>query len=89
VSQVRTFAVLGAILVSVGIAGCDNNKRSAEASPNIDSAIEDGLKETTVPGMGVTTNVVARTGTMASGTQNSSTVAGAAPPGKTNPANAH
>jgi hypothetical protein len=89
VSQVRTFTILGAALVSLGICGCDRNETTASSSPNINSAIEDGLKETTVPGMGVTTNVVARTGTMSSGTQNSSTVAGAAPPGKTNPADAH
>jgi hypothetical protein len=78
-----------AIIAALGLAACNRPQVAEADKPPANSEISDGLRETTVPGMGVTTNVVARTGTMASGTQNSSTVAGAAPPGTTNPANAH
>ena len=85
-SQIKTLALMGAMALAVS--GCGDKERASQ-SPNINSQIAGGIQETTVPGMGVTTNVVGRTGSMSSGTANSSTVAGAAPPGKMNPADAH
>ena len=87
-TSLKLTAILGASLACLALGACGDKER-ASSSPNINSQIAGGIQETTVPGMGMTTNVVARTGSMSSGTANSSTVAGAAPPGKTNQADAH
>ena len=86
-TSLKTTALLGAGLLCLALGACDRKER-ASASPNTNSELAGGVQEKTVPGA-MTTNVVARTGSMSSGTANSSTVAGAAPPGKLNPADAH
>lgn len=75
-------------LTALSLAACNKPQVAESDKPPANSETRQGLEEKTVPGM-VTTNVVARTGSMSSGTANSSTVAGAAPPGTLNPANAH
>jgi hypothetical protein len=87
VTSAKIAAVLGASLLCLGLVGCGKKER-ASASPNTNSQIAGGVQENVVPGPMITA-VPARTGSMASGTANSSTVAGAPPPGKTNPADAH
>jgi hypothetical protein len=86
VTSSKLTAVLGASLFCLALGAC-GDKETASSSPS-NAQIAGGIQETTVPGP-MTTAVPARTGSMSSGTANSDTVAGAAPPGKTNPADAH
>lgn len=86
-TSAKTTALVGASLLCIALGACEK-KEPASASPNIKSEIAGGIQENVVPGP-MTTAVPARTGSMSSGTANSSTVAGAPPPGKTNPADAH